>query len=100
MIRNYLKVAMRYLLRYKTYTAINIFGLAVGITACILIMLFVKSEFTYDKFHGKSDRLYRAWQQEKYEGQEFINTATPLPMGAALQENYAEVEGACRVYSF
>ncbi len=70
MIRNYLKVAMRYLLRYKTYTAINIFGLAVGITACILIMLFVKSEFTYDKFHTKSDRLYRAWQQEKYEGQE------------------------------
>jgi len=100
MIRNYLKVAMRYLLRYKTYTAINIFGLAVGITACILIMLFVKSEFTYDKFHSKSDRLYRAWQHEKYEGQDFINTVTPLPMGAALQANYAEVEGSCRVYSF
>jgi len=100
MIRNYLKVALRYLLRYKSYTAINILGLAVGVTSCILIMLFVKSEFSYDTFHSKSDRLYRAWQQEKYEGQDFINTATPLPMGAALQATYPEVEGNCRVYAF
>ncbi|WP_336517735.1 ABC transporter permease [Pollutibacter soli] len=99
MIRNYLKVALRYLFRYKTYTAINITGLAVGIAACILIMLFVKSEFTYDKFHSKSDQVYRAWQHEKYEGQDFINTVTPLPMGAALQANYPEVENSCRVYA-
>lgn len=100
MLRNYLKVALRYLLRYKSYTAINIFGLAVGISSCILIMLFVRSEFSYDKFHGKSERLYRAWQHEKYEGEDFINTVTPLPMGAALQANYAEVENNCRIYSF
>ena len=100
MIRNYLKVALRYLLRYKSYTAINILGLAVGVTSCILIMLFVKSEFSYDTFHSKSDRLYRAWQHEKYEGQDFINTVTSLPMGAALQANYPEVEGNCRVYAF
>ena len=100
MIRNYLKVALRYLLRYKSYTAINISGLAVGITACILIMLFVKSEFSYDKFHSNSDRLYRAWQHEKYEGQDFISTVTPLPMGATMQANYPEVENNCRVYSF
>ncbi|MES1218362.1 MAG: ABC transporter permease, partial [Bacteroidota bacterium] len=100
MIRNYLKVAMRYLLRHKSYTAINISGLAVGITSCILIMLFVKSEFSYDKFHDKADRLYRAWQHEKYEGQDFINTSTPLPMGAAIQANYPEVESNCRVFAF
>ena len=70
MVRNYFKGAFRYLLRYKTYTAINISGLAVGIAACILIMLFVKSEFSYDQFHSKADRIYRAWKQEKYEGQE------------------------------
>jgi putative ABC transport system permease protein len=99
MFRNYLKVATRYLLRYKSYTLINISGLAVGITACILIMLFVKSEFSYDKFHNQADRLYRAWQHEKYEGQDFINTVTPLPMGAAIQANYPEVENNCRIYS-
>jgi putative ABC transport system permease protein len=99
MFRNYLKVATRYLLRYKSYTVINLSGLAVGITACILIMLFVKSEFSYDKFHNNSGRLYRAWQHEKYEGQDFINTVTPLPMGAAIQANYPEVENNCRVYS-
>lgn len=99
MIKNYLKVAMRYLLRYKTYTAINISGLAVGIATCILIMLFVKSEFTYDKFHEKSERIYRTWQHEKYEGQDFINTVTPLPMGAALKANFPEVENSCRIYT-
>ena len=100
MIKNYLKVAMRYLMRHKEYTAINILGLAVGITCCILIMLFVQSEFSYDKFHSKSERLYRAWQHEKYEGQDFINTATPLPMAATIQASYPEVEASCRVYGF
>jgi putative ABC transport system permease protein len=100
MLRNYLKVALRYLLRYKSYTAINMFGLAVGVTSCILIMLFVRSEFSYDKFHNKSARLYRVWQHEKYQGEDFINTVTPLPMGATLQANYAEIENNCRVYPF
>ena len=56
MIRNYLKVAMRYLLRNKGYTTINILGLAIGISCCVLIMLFVRSEFSYDKFHSKYRR--------------------------------------------
>lgn len=97
MLSNYLKVAWRYLMRYKEYTAINILGLAVGITCCILIMLFVRSEWSYDKFHGKSERLYRMWEHEKYEGQDFINTSTPLPMAPALSSTFPEVEAACRV---
>ena len=98
MLTNYLKVALRYLMRHKEYTAINIFGLAVGITSCVLIMLFVRSEWTYDKFHGKSDRLYRMWQHEKYQGEDFIASVTPLPMAGALQSSYGEVEATCRVY--
>lgn len=100
MLRNYLKVALRYLMRHKEYTAINIFGLAVGITCCVLIMLFVRSELSYDKFHSKSDRLYRMWQHEKYQGEDFINTVTPLPMAQALQSNFGEIESTCRVYGF
>lgn len=97
MLRNYLKVAVRYLLRYKQYTAINVLGLAVGITCCILIMLFVRSEFSYDKFHTKSDRIYRLWQFEKYEDQQFINTVTPVSAATVIQANYPEVEAICRV---
>jgi putative ABC transport system permease protein len=98
MLRNYLKVALRYLMRHKEYTAINILGLAVGITCCVLIMLFVRSELSYDAFHSKSDRLYRMWQHEKYQGEDFISTVTPLPMAQALQSNFAEIESTCRVF--
>ena len=100
MIRNYLKIAFRYLMRYKTYTAINVLGLAVGITCCILIMLFVRSEFSYDRFNSKANRIYRAWQDEKFQGQEFKNTVTPIPMGPALQTSFPEVESMCRVFVF
>lgn len=97
MLKNYLKVAWRYLVRYKEYTVINILGLAVGITCCILIMLFVRSEWSYDKFHSKSDRLYRMWQHEKYQGEDFIGVSTPLPMAPALAASFPEVEASCRV---
>jgi len=100
MIKNYFKTAIRYLLQNKGYTSINIFGLAIGIASCILIMLFVRSEFSYDRFHTKSGRIYRAWLHEKYEGQEFTNTVTPIPLGPALQANIPEVESICRVFAF
>ncbi|MGE5107753.1 MAG: ABC transporter permease [Sphingobacteriales bacterium] len=100
MIRNYLKVATRYLLRYKSYTAINILGLAVGITCCILIMLFVRSEFSYDRFHNKADRIFRVSQHEKYEGQDLVNTVTPLSLASVMQQTYPEIESSCRVFAF
>ena len=100
MIRNYLKVAMRYLLRNKGYTAINIFGLAIGITCCILMMLFVRSEWSYDKFHAKSDRIYRAWVLENYDDQDdLVDITTPLPLAGALQSSFAEIESTCRVFN-
>ncbi len=97
MIKNYLKIALRYLLRHKEYTVINILGLAVSITCCILIMLFVRSELSYDTFHSKADRLYRVWQREKYDGKTADNTATPLPLPDALKSTFPEVENTCRV---
>ena len=100
MFKNYLKIAWRYLLKYRQYSIINILGLAVGITCCILIMLFVRSEFSYDRFHSNANRLYRVWQHERADGEDFINTVTPLPMAAALQTTYPEVESTCRVYLF
>ena len=100
MIKNYIKVALRYLLRNKRYTAINILGLAIGITCCILIMLFVRSEWSYDKFHSKSDRIYRAWVLENYDDMDdIIDINTPLPLAGALQSSFAEIESTCRVFN-
>ena len=97
MLRNYLKVAFRYLSKHKGYTAINIAGLAVGIACSILIMLFVKSELSFDRFHGKSDRIYRAWLEEHYQGEIFKNTVTPIPLVPVLQAGLPEVESSCRI---
>ncbi|RYY29163.1 MAG: ABC transporter permease [Chitinophagaceae bacterium] len=99
MIKNYLKVALRYLRHHKAYTIINVSGLGVGIACCILIALFVKSEWSFDRFHSKADRIHRAWLQEFYEGQIFTNTVTPIPLGPVLQNSLPEIEKACRVFS-
>ena len=100
MLNHYIKVAYRYLLRHKGHTAINVTGLAIGIASCILIMMYVRNEFSYDRFHSKADRIYRAWLDEKYDGQEFINVQTPIPLGPVMQANIPEIESYCRVYSF
>lgn len=100
MLKNYFKVAIRYLARYKEYTIINVLGLAVGIACCILIMLFVRNEFSYNKFHSKADRIYRIWQDEKYENEKFLNTATPISAATVIQSTYPEVESICRIYTF
>jgi len=99
MIKNYFKIAWRNLIKNKVYSSINMLGLAIGVSCCVLIMLFVRSEFSYDKFHSKADRIYRVWQQEKSEGQEFINTVTPLSAAPVIQSSYPEVEATCRVFA-
>jgi len=101
MIKNYFKVATRYLLKHKGYTAINILGLSVGVAACMLIMLFVKSEWSYDRFHSKTDRLYRVWMQENYGPDKMFNDiSTPIPLGPAIKANMPDVEEFSRVNSF
>lgn len=100
MLTNYLKIAFRSMIRQWNYSLTNIIGLAIGISCCTLIMLFVKSEFSYDKFHKNADRIYRAWLQENYEGKIFTNTLTPIPLGPALKDNIPEVESFCRVNVF
>ena len=100
MFSHYLKVSLRYLLRHKGYAFINILGLTAGVTCCVLIMIFVRSEFSYDAFHAKANNIYRIWQKEKADGKEFVNTMTPIPAGPAVQNAFPEVAAACRVYNF
>jgi len=63
MVSNYLKIAVRNLIKHKGYSFINIFGLAVGMACCILIMLYVQDELGYDRYHEKADRIYRLSRQ-------------------------------------
>ena len=59
MLKNYLTSIWRYISRNKSFTAINVLGLAIGMTACLLIAQFVMHEYSYDKFLDKSDRIFR-----------------------------------------
>jgi putative ABC transport system permease protein len=98
MIRNYLKIAFRSLTRSKIHSFINIAGLSLGIACCILIVLFVKDELTFDRFHSKATRIFRAYAIEDFgENQRFFDTATPFPMGPALKDNFQEVEHMVRI---
>ena len=66
MIKNYLLIAFRNLLKNKGFSFINIFGLAIGMAACLLILQYVTFELSFDKFHTKGDRIYRI-NQDRYD---------------------------------
>ena len=96
MLKNYLKVALRNLRRYKTYSFINIFGLAVGIACCLLILLWIQDELSYDKFHKNADRIYRVSAEFNYAGRPDHFAHTPAPLAPALCNEFPEVIGAVR----
>jgi len=98
MLENYLKIAIRSLWRSKIHSSINVLGLSLGVVCCILIVLFVRDEWTFDQFHSKANRIYRVFVHENWgENQEFFNTVTPVPMGPTLKENFPEVEKQVRI---
>lgn len=100
MFKNYFKIALRNLLKNKAYSFINIFGLAIGIACCLLILLFIQDELSYDRFHEKADQIYRITLNGKLGDNEFFVPVTAPPLGKALVEEYPEVEAAARVRSF
>lgn len=97
MLKNYLKIAFRNLLKEKQYSFINILGLAIGTAVAILMLLYVSDEWSFDRFHTKSDRIYRSWVKEHYEGELFFNTVTPFILGRELEANFPEIEEVGRV---
>ncbi len=98
MFRNYIKTALRNMKKFKGYTFINIAGLAIGIACCILILLWVRDERSFDGFHEKADRLYRVVEQQYYAGGELFPVAvTPAPLAPALKDEIPEVANAMRI---
>ncbi len=97
MLKNYFKIALRNLWRKKGYSAINIFGLAMGLAVFLLIILFVVDELSYDKYNANADRLYRVNTNLKIGGTVFFDRETPAPMAAALIKDYPQIEKAVRL---
>jgi putative ABC transport system permease protein len=97
MFKNYFKIAFRNLIRFKAYSLINIFGLAIGIAACIFILLFVRDELSYDKFNKKGDRIYRVHSKGKILGNEFNLAVSPAPLGETMVSDFPEVIQSVRL---
>ncbi|MEM1136974.1 MAG: ABC transporter permease, partial [Bacteroidota bacterium] len=97
MIKNYLIIAFRNLLKHKFYSFINIAGLSVGITCCILILLYVKDELSYDTYNEKAPQIYRAIARGMFGGNEFNAPEMPSPFAEAIVNDYPEVLQATRI---
>jgi len=96
MFVSYLKSAFRNISRNKFYSLLNILGLAIGIAAFIFIFLYVQDEISYDRYHEKSDRIYRVESNFNISGKHETFAIVPTPMGHALKLEYPEVEEMCR----
>src|SRR3954464_8758245 len=97
MFRNYFKSAWRNLWKNKIYSAVNIVGLAIGMAACILIMLFVFYEKSFDSFHTKN--LYRLNEVQKFEGMVASQKValSMFPMGPTMKSEFPEIKNFTRI---
>jgi putative ABC transport system permease protein len=97
MIKNYLKIAWRNLIRHKIFSLINIGGLSIGIAACLLISLYVNYELSYDGYHTKKDRIIRVTDIMRTPEADNVTIAlSPTHLASTLNQNYPEVEAAVR----
>ena len=93
MFWNYLKIAVRNLLRHKSYTLINLFGLTIGMACCILIALYAREELSFDTFHAQADRIVAIGTETSYFGR---SLSTPFPLADAMVNELPEVTEATR----
>lgn len=101
MLRNYLTVAIRNILKDKFYSLINVFGLTLGIASCIFIAIYINDELSYDRFNTKADRIYRVNEFIETEGSGERSSSVPFPSGPTIAEEYDNlVETQVRLFNF
>ena len=100
MFRNYWKVAFRSLLKRKGFTLINILGLATGMAVCMLIVVFIRKELSYDRFEENGDRVYRLVLERKYPGRSSSYAIIPFSVGEAVSRESPEVEASTGFQDF
>src|SRR6188474_2333198 len=99
MLKNYFKIAWRNLKRNKSYAAINVLGLSLGIACGILIFVLVSHHLSYDNFHPNKERAYRLFTE--FHGEQINrNEGVPSPLGKAFRSDYTYAEKLARVASF
>ncbi|MFC2136219.1 ABC transporter permease [Bacteroidota bacterium] len=98
MIKNYFKIALRNLLKYKGFSFINITGLAIGIACCIIILLFVQNEISYDTHFANSDRIYRMVLDGKLGENEFKLAVSASPLAETMLRDFPEIENSARMF--
>src|SRR5574339_840551 len=97
MIKNYLKIAWRNLMKNKVFSFINVFGLSIGLTCCMLIALYLHNELSYDSYHKNADRIFQLGTNFVKEGKEDRTANTPAPMAKAMQMEFPEIEKGTRL---
>ena len=97
MLKNFFRVAFRNILKHKGFTFINVTGLAVGLTAALLIILWVQDELSYDRFNTDGANIYRVEEDQFYSGERYHVTVTPHPSGPVWKEKIPEIVEQTRI---
>jgi len=97
MIRNFFRVSIRNIARNKVFTFLNVAGLAIGMAASLLILLWVQDELSYDKFNKKAENIYRVEEDQFYSGERYHVTVTPHPSGPVWKEKIPEIVEQARI---
>jgi len=100
MLKNYLKIAFRNFVKSKSFTALSVLSLSIAIASVLLIGWYAKQEFSYDRFHEKSDRIYRLTTKSVNQETERTVGFVPLPLASYLEENFGQVENFARVWEY
>ncbi|QHT68314.1 FtsX-like permease family protein [Rhodocytophaga rosea] len=98
MLKNYITIAVRTLVRQAVFSSVTIIGFSIGMTCVMLISLYVWDELQYDRHHQQHEQIYRVVQQQYFTGTSQALATTSGPVAAALQKDYAEVEKAVRIF--
>ena len=100
MFRNYLKVGLRNLWKNRAFSAINLVGLAAGLAVCLLIVLYVKDELSYDKYNAQADNIYRLDADLYFNGTQFTSSISPSPLAPTLKKDYPQIVQYVRFRNF
>ncbi|MEO2073589.1 MAG: ABC transporter permease [Zunongwangia sp.] len=97
MLKNYIKIAWRNIWKNKIFSAINIGGLAVGMASAILILIWIENELSYDRFHENGKNIYKLYNRDTFDGENWAWGNTPKILGKTIKEDYPEVSHVARV---
>jgi putative ABC transport system permease protein len=98
MLKNYFLIALRNLRKHKFYTSINVLGLAIGIASCLVIVLYVKDELSFDRHHEAADRIYRVDCEILFGPNHLLLAVAPAPLAETFRTEFPEIESAARFW--